>query len=428
MIQTPSHFQRNATSRAVQLRAALALIAWPLLFSAAQAQSLDSVIRQALVDYPGIKAGTSGVDSAKADTDRANGALMPTLSLNASANQIKGSDADQKPMATPWLAWSVPLNGRVRADIQRTESATKVAQAKLQVTREDIALQVAEAWLAVVRGQHMVQLAQLNATEHSAILGDIEKIVAVDAGRSLDLAQAQVRLDAAQTNLTQRQTELKQAQEKLSRFTPDARQAAAFGQYPQLPKALPADDAQALAALTSPALAQAQAQVEEAQARVKAAKAMHNPTLDLSLGRQNMGAANGIHTVASVTFSLPIYQGGQTDAAVRSAAAQAVASQDTLAEIELVVKERVRLAYADLSSAQARLKLAAHQRESGAKLVGGYKEQFRLARRTLLDLLNIQSEYASYQQAEALAQHDVKAAEYRITAALGQLAQSYSAQ
>jgi adhesin transport system outer membrane protein len=191
---------------------------------------------------------------------------------------------------------------------------------------------------------------------------------------------------------------------------------------------VPADPAQALAALTSPALAQAQAQHEEAQARVNAAKALHKPTLDLSLGRQHLGVGIGAKTVATATFSMPLYQGGQTDAVIRAAVAQALAAQDSLTETELLVKERVRLAYADLASAQARLKLAAQQRESGAKLVAGYKEQFRLARRTLLDLLNIQSEFASYQQAEALAQYDVKTAEFRITAALGQLAQSYSAQ
>ncbi len=410
------------------LRATLAVMIFPVLCMSVQAQSLEGTIRQALVDYPGVKASNQGVNSAKADIDRANGAFLPTLSLNASANKIKDSDTDQKLLATPWLTWSAPINGRVSAEVERTQSAAKVAQAKLQVTRDDVALQVSEAWLAVVRGQQMLQLAQQNVTEHATILGDIQKIVAVDAGRSLDVAQAQVRLDAAHTNLTQRQTELRQAQERLSRFTGEARQSAAFGRYPQLPKVVPADPAQALAALTSPALAQAQAQHEEAQARVNAAKALHKPTLDLSLGRQHLGVGIGAKTVATATFSMPLYQGGQTDAVIRAAVAQALAAQDSLTETELLVKERVRLAYADLASAQARLKLAAQQRESGAKLVAGYKEQFRLARRTLLDLLNIQSEFASYQQAEALAQYDVKTAEFRITAALGQLAQSYSAQ
>ena len=200
---------------------------------------------------------------------------------------------------------------------------------------------------------------------------------------------------------------------------------ASFVRYPVLPRPVPANESQALADLQSPAIHQARAQFEEAQARVEAAQRMHYPTLDLSMGRQFLGVINGTHVVASANLSQPIWQGGQVDAGVRSATAQASAAQDTLSETELVVKERIRLAYADLNSAQERLRLARQQRETGAKLVHGFKEQFKLARRTLLDLLNIQSEYAGYQQAEALAQYDVQIAQYRISSAIGQLAQSY---
>ncbi len=405
-----------------------ALLSTALCCTSLQAQTLQSTVREALSQYPGVKAATSGVQSAQAEIDRSRGAYSPTLSLNASANKIQDSLADQKPMATPWLAWSVPINGRVAADVTRTESAARAAQAKLQVTRDDVALQVSEAWLAVVRSQQMVQLAQNNVAEHQAILGDVSKMVQIDAGRSLDLTQAQVRLDAAQTTLTQRQAELVQAQQKLSRFTDIPAVGAAFGSYPMLPLAVPTAEQRALELQENPALAQVRAPLDEARARVQAAERMHAPTLDLTLGRQFLGVVNGTHTVASANFSLPIWQGGQTQAGVYSAAAQALAAQDTVAETELVVKERIRLAYADLSSAQDRLKLATQQRESGAKLVHGYREQFKMARRTLLELLNIQSEFAGYQQAEAMAQYEVQTAQYRISAAMGQLSKSFTEQ
>lgn len=397
--------------------------------ASAQAQTLDDVVRAALQEYPGVKASRTGLESALAEIDRSKGAYSPTLSLNASTNKIQGnSQAEQKLMATPWLNWSVPINGRVAADVQRSESAARAAQAKLQLVRDDVALQVSEAWLAVVRSQQMVTLARNNVAEHDAILGDVRKMVQIDAGRALDLTQAQVRLDAAQTNLTQRQAELAQAREKLSRFMAEKAADSAFDRYPVLPKAVPAQESQALTEMQSPALLQARAQVQEAQARQQAAQRMHYPTLELSHGRQFLGVVNGTHQVTTATFSLPIWQGGQTDAATRSATAQALAAQDTLAETELVANERIRLGYAELASAQERLKLAAQQRESGAKLVHGFREQFRMARRTLLDLLNIQSEYAGYQQAEALAQFDVNVARYRISAAMGQLSQSFAAQ
>ena len=416
---------QQTSKKPVQAFRAATLMCLLACASSLHAQSLETVIRRALSDYPGVKAAISGVASAEAEIDRSKGAYSPSLSLNASANKIKDSTADQSLMTTQWLAWSVPLNGRVAADVQRSESAARAAQAKLQVTQDEIALQVSDAWLSVVRSQQMVLLAQNNVAEHDAILGDVRKMVQIDAGRALDLTQAQVRLDAAQTNLIQRQAELAQAQQRLSRYMNEKASESAFIRYPVLPRSVPSSESLALADLQSPALIQAQAQLEEARARVQAAERMHAPTLDMTLGRQFLGAINGTHLVASANFSLPLWQGGQTQAGVRSAVAQAAAAQDTLAETELVVKERIRLAYADLAAAQHRLKLASQQRETGAKLVHGFKEQFKMARRTLLDLLNIQSEYAGYQQAEALAQYDVQLAQYRISSAIGQLAHSY---
>lgn len=401
------------------------LAAFLVMAQGLQAQTLEVAARQVLQDYPAVKAARSGVSAAQAELDRAKGGYSPTLSLNASVSRMRQSDVDQDPLVSPTVNWSVPINGRVAAENTRAERALEVARHKLAVTEQDLALQFSESWLAVVRSQRMVQLAQENVQAHQSLLGDIRRMVEIDAGRALDLTQAQVRLDAASTNLAQRQAELRQAQEKLARYTP-AQQAANFAHYPALRQAVPADLAQAQGQLRNPAIAQARAQLDEMQARVDAAKSLHNPTLDLSLGRQYLGAVNGTRTVAQANFNLPLWNGGQTDAGVRSAAAQALAAQDTLAEVDLAVQERLRQAYVELGAAQSRLQLAEQQRTSGAKLVQGYREQFKMARRTLLDLLNIQNEFAGYQQALAQAEHDITAAQYRISAALGQLAQNFS--
>lgn len=390
-----------------------------------QAQSLQEVIQAALIEYPGAKAAQAGVNGAQAEIERAKGAQMPTLSLNASSSRFDGAEAQN--LVTPVVVYKTPLGGRVKADILRSEHAAKVAQAKLLVNRDEVALQVSEAWLAVVRGQNMVQLAKTNLTQHEVILGDIRKIVEVDAGRSIDLVQAQVRVESARINLVQRESELAQAHEKLKRFWSQPLTAATFGAYPILPKALAMDASQALAqAQALPVVTQAQAQLQEAQAKVDGAQAQHRPTLDFSLAREYTGVTRGNEAKLLAQFSWPLYNGQQTDAGVRAAQSQAVAAKDTLDEVELMARERVRMAYTEWHSAKNRADLAAQQRVQGEKLVAGYQEQFRMARRSLLDLLNIQGEYASYQQSAAQAQYEVSLAEYRISAALGELSAHFA--
>lgn len=403
----------------------LVLASGMLLGTTVQAQTMQATARQVLQDYPAIKAARAGVSAAQAEIDRARGAWSPTLSLNASANKTQNSQAHQDLLVTPMLNWSVPVNGRVAAERTRAGHALEVASYKLATVQEDVALQFIESWLAVVLGQRMVGLAKDNVQAHQSLLGDIRRMVEIDAGRALDLTQAQVRLDAASTNLAQRQAELVRARERLALFTPPGPEAE-FVEYPALRQPVPAALMQAQQSLGSTAIEQARAQQAEMLARVETARRQHYPTLELSLGRQHLGAATGTHMVAQANFSWPLWNGGQTDAGVRSAVAQAQAARDTLDEVERVVAERLRQGYAELSAARTRLQLAEQQRTSGARLVHGYREQFRMARRTLLDLLNIQSEYASYQQAHAQAEHDIAVAQHRISATLGQLVQNFA--
>lgn len=58
----------------------------------------------------------------------------------------------------------------------------------------------------------------------------------------------------------------------------------------------------------------------------------------------------------------------------------------------------------------------------------GYRLQFRLARRQLLDLLNIQAEAFSYQSAAKTAFYDEQVARARLLATTGNLAARFVAQ
>ena len=64
----------------------------------------------------------------------------------------------------------------------------------------------------------------------------------------------------------------------------------------------------------------------------------------------------------------------------------------------------------------------------GEKLVTAYRDQFRVARRSLLDLLNIQADVFNYRSAAQAAFHDERLARVRLLAATGDLARRFSAE
>lgn len=64
----------------------------------------------------------------------------------------------------------------------------------------------------------------------------------------------------------------------------------------------------------------------------------------------------------------------------------------------------------------------------GDKLVDAYRQQFRVARRSLLDLLNIQADTFNYRIAARAAFHDERLARVRLLASTGELAKRFAAE
>jgi adhesin transport system outer membrane protein len=130
-------------------------------------------------------------------------------------------------------------------------------------------------------------------------------------------------------------------------------------------------------------------------------------------------------TFTQVQLNMPLYSGGATAAGVQTAVAQLTAAQNNLEEARLLAREKAIVAYQEWINAQGRAIQGESQAKVGDKVVEGYRLQFRLARRQLLDLLNIQAEAFGYQSAATSAFYDEQIARARMLAAMGDLAKRF---
>jgi outer membrane protein TolC len=119
---------------------------------------------------------------------------------------------------------------------------------------------------------------------------------------------------------------------------------------------------------------------------------------------------------------MPVFNGGASQASVRSAVEQLTAAQSALDEQALIVREKISSAWAEWSMARQRADLSEKQAAFSSTLVDSYRAQFRLARRSLLELLNVQNETFGYQSALIQARFDIRFAELKLLNSLGQLA------
>jgi adhesin transport system outer membrane protein len=300
-------------------------------------------------------------------------------------------------------------------------------------TLEDVAQQACEAYLNWDKTADLYGLSVRNLNSHRETLEDIQKIALVDAGRRIDYEQALVRLENASLALQQRKADLAQAMQRLRRFWPDdldarpvglAAEVSEGGSLGQIPMSLA--DAMNLVTDDLPGVAQYRAQVQAAEAAVRVAKGQYWPTLDAVTSRQYNANTLRFESFAQLQINAPLFTGGATSAAVEGAQGQLKAAQFALDEARLLAREKAALAWQEWASARSRALVGASQSDVGDKVVEGYRQQFRLARRSLLDLLNIQADSFNYRSAARAAFHDERLARVRLLAATGDLARRFA--
>ncbi len=400
-----------------------------------QAQTLTQVVQQALASYPSLASAVAKAQAAQADIARARSAHYPQISVGASANSYASGAMPAALGSTSFLP-TAKLNlwsgGRIEAEAQRAEALSQASEAQRLITLEDVALQATEAYLQWSKTAELYQLSVRNLYGHQETLEDIRKIAGADTGRRIDLEQAQVRVDNARLSMQQRKSDLVLAMQRLQRFWPGEMGARPIGLGESLADdgplgRLPLSVEEATARLNDqmPHLAQLRAQIEAAQAAVRQARGLHWPTLDLVSSRQFNVGTQRFDTLTQLQLNMPVYNGLGTQAQVQAAVAQLAAAQAALDEARLLQREKIAAAWQEWAAARSRARLGATQSDVGDKVVEGYRQQFRLARRSLLDLLNIQADAFNYRSAALAAVHDERLARARLLAAMGALAKRF---
>lgn len=401
------------------------------LTSLAQAQSLREAVLLALSDYPAVLAAQASMQAAQSEIDRASAQHWPQVGWQGT--QSTYSDVTPNPfepgntwIQSPTVSVNIWSGWRIQSEVERAEALADVSDQQKAITLDEVALLMSESYLNWARLRELVRLSEDNVAAHRRIAADINKIVRVDTGRRIDAEQAQVRLENAVLFLEQRRAEMAVLEARVDRLL--------LGNMPSQPTGvneiigqLPESTKAAVEHIDSnhPRIAEQLAQVKAAEAGIRNARSQYSPTVDLTYGKQvNQGTGQGDY-VTQLTVNMPIFSGGSTNAALSGAKAQLQAAQYRLQETRLTQRERLVSAWSEWVSAQQRQRLGKRQSQQGQNLVDGYEKQFRVGRRSLLDLLNVQNDLYNYQTSAVNALFDERIARMRILAAMGRLASSY---
>lgn len=400
------------------------------------AQSLTDVVSHALQTYPTVLSAAARAQASKTDIDRARSAHFPQIGVNASSNFFSSGQTPpgvQRTSISPSLSLNLWSGGRIEAEAERAKALNLAAEQLQAITLDEVALLAAEAYINWGKTADLYSLSVRNVNAHKETLSDILKISEADRGRRVDYEQALVRMENATLSMQQRKSDFIQSIQRVQRFWPGeitsrptslTHEIQDNGVLGSLPLSLAA--AVDMVSDELPEISRAKAQLDAAQSDVRLAKGNYWPTVDLTMSRQFNTSTSKNELLSQIQMTAPLYNGGGTSAQVQGAMSQVKAAEFELDEARILARESAALAWQEWISTTVRAETGSKQSLIGDALINSYRQQFRIARRSLLDLLNIQADSFNYSSAARAAFHDELLARVQLLAATGNLASRFS--
>ncbi len=398
---------------------------------AALRELLRGYVRTALQNNPQLLQNEADSRAAEHRIGEARGNLYPRVALSATASNER-QDREQTQVVTfdqraGQVRVIMPLYDRTaKAQLAQRQSASVSADWRLTDVREQLMLRVVESYIELVRSLRLATLAQENLKNHRAYVAQIKEIARFDVGRSADVSTAVARTSLAESVLISRIARLDAARTQWRQLTGTSAPADLPDAYAvDLPPDL--DSVLAVALTGHPALQLAQADIVVARDGVELAAAPYKPKLNIEANSRfgsDWGGFVGTQTsrYVGVSAEIPVFSGFADRYAGKAAAEQVQAAQHAYDRIRDELRRRTEQAWYDLQSNAASLRSFEDYARSAQSMVEATRNQFRIGRRTLLDVLNAENELFTARSNIASTRQDLTLASWRLHSVRGRVA------
>lgn len=379
--------------RAGGLRRALPCAAALLaLHATATAAGLAGLIADAVTHDPAVLEARAGEEVAEARAQAAHAQHYPTLSAQA-GGYVTNPDRLTQPFRGLVGRVNLYAAGSIDSSILREELRQESLHYKISETREQVAAGVAQAFLDALRARELMEVEQRNLARHEKIVGDLQVVVANDPGRRYELVQAESRALQVRMRIVQFEKATRLALSRLSRYT----RLDATLDNPVLDDwraRLPAD----AATRVHPGITAQQREAAAIRADQETLRQQRFPRVDLEAGAGNQRYARVVLNWAFFDRS--------ADYTVQSAAKMIGAAEQRAELLQREVDQRTATAEADMVQSQREIEAAKDQIGASASVVDLYEMQFKVGRRSLIELVNAYQELASVEASRVIAENN----------------------
>ena len=415
------------------------------------AKSLNEAVAAALSSHPQILAAEAASRAARLDVDQARSGYFPTIDVNLGGGRETTESPQLKALGLgsttlPRREAGVTLSQKLfdgfatRSEVERQRAHLSVADYRAAGARETVALRVVTVYVEVLKNQELVKLARDSIVAHQQILQKVQQRVKGGVSQRVDLQQIEARVALARSTLTAREGRLREAEVNYERLV---------GEFPRDLKALslqplrlvkggmvdPDLVTQAVRTETdaafgrNPNIAAAEAEVSAAAAAKRGANAALLPRVNIELGANRNRNISGIegefnNETAMLVMRWNLFRGGGDQAQERAFAERHVAARDTAIDVRRQVQESVAVALYAKATSEERLAFLEQHVRASVEALESYQAQLDLGRRSLLDVLNAESELFTARSNLVAGKYDDILNQYAIEAAKGLLVMS----
>lgn len=386
-----------------RIAAACALLFSQSVYSA----SLQDVLRQSLQNDPELLEAQANKQAADSDIKIAKSGHLPTLTATATqvlAQSHRYESNERKRGINPGLQGKLNLYsfGGIDSRIRYSEHKYDYYHYKYYETQEVLGQTIGRLYLAALRAKESIQAAQNNLQRHDKIIGDLKIITQYDKGRQSELDQALARRLRVQAYLVEQTRVLELNLSRLGKYT-QTRLSPATLQDPFAGETAVSVMRRYRSAdlAMQPSYQAQQAERESVLAEIDVNKSSRFPSIDL------IASATRDNKEIYLNFGWDFFNPSANYQVERSAQTL-VAAEAKADQILRDVSERTRSAEVDMRQSLNRTHIAEQQIAAQKKVIKAYELQFKIARRTLIDVLDSYSDLWSIESEVVASRNDFR--------------------
>ncbi len=390
-----------------------------------QAQlTIKEAILRAFARNPKIAQAAAQIHVGKANLDEAQSAWFPQISLQGNVGRSHRNDSagslNNNGSGGVSLKQLIYDFGKTGGSIDEQHNLSDAYRYDLYNSLNEVGMETLQTYLQVKRYQALAEAARKNIVSLQSVQEMADLRAEAGLSSQSDVLQAQTRIAGLNASLAQYEAQTRSAQAALSVLT-----GVMSDTLPDLPEDLMKQKItlNSLPYERSNAVRSAQSRQLAADDRIRQAQAQHWPTVSVQAGRTRYQNDDDSYwdDQVQLVVDAPIYQGGAVGARVDAAEGDRASARAQVEASKLEINQRAATAWADLTGAQQRQRAGDAQYLSADRARGVYRDEYRLSKRSLNDLLSIEQDVFQADTASITARYDAWDAAVRYAAAADNL-------